>query len=156
MKIAGMTIDGPAVETVVIPRGEQDIVFKAKAILDYKDFEAMCPVPQPPEIVKPGGITYKNVEDKKYQEAVGLWAQKKTDWMILKSLSMTEGLEWDTVKMDDPDTWANWKDELNSVFTDGEVAALINTVFDVCGLNQKKIEEATKRFLAGQEATLVQ
>jgi len=152
MKIQGMTIDGPAIETVVIPRGDKEIVFKAQAILDYEDFYKMCPVPEAPEVLKPGGETYRNVEDKTFKEAVTVWASRKTDWMIIKSLAATDALEWDTVVMEDPETWGNWKEELAQVFTDGEIATLINTVFDVCGLNQKKIEEATKRFLAGQEA----
>ena len=39
-KIAGKTISGPNVETLVFPRSAGDIVLKAQAVLDYSDFES--------------------------------------------------------------------------------------------------------------------
>ena len=40
MRIKGRKLDQPNVEIVIIPRGnDQDIIFKAQAVLDHKQFE---------------------------------------------------------------------------------------------------------------------
>lgn len=150
MKINGQKIDGPAPEVVVIPRGDSELVIKAKPVLDFESFEKINPVPIPPKKMFPGGVESVNVEDPTYKKKLEDWAQQKSDWMILQSLSATEGLEWENVDVSDPKTWKNFREELSQTFTPGEVAKIIEIVMVACGLNQDKIEEATKRFLATQ------
>jgi hypothetical protein len=150
MKINGKDIKGPQMEVVVIPRGDEEIVIKAQAIMDYSDHEKINPQPLPPSKLLPGGETQQLVEDPGYLKKLSDWAQQKTDWMIIKSLSATEGLTWDTVKADDPTTWSNYRKELDATFTPAELGKILEVVMSACGLNQSKIEEATKRFLAGQ------
>jgi len=152
MKIQGQVVEGPKEEIVVIPRGTTEFVIKAKPVLNFDAFEKLNPIPQPREKMMPGGEKTQNFDDPEYKKALDLWAQQKTDWMILKSLSATEGLEWDTVDMAKPDTWSNYREELEKTFTPGEVSKIITIVMTACGLNQDKIDEATKRFLAGQAA----
>lgn len=152
MKINGKQISGPPTEVVVIPRGTEELVIRAQAVLDFADLEKLNPMPQAPMKLLPGGETQQNVEDPDYQKRIMEWAQQKTDWMILKSLSATEGLDWETVEMDDPKTWSNYRKELDTTFTPGEMAKILEAVMTACGLNQSKIEEATKRFLATQGA----
>jgi len=154
VKINGKVIDGPKEKVVVIPRDGTDIVFKAKAVLDYSDYEKICPMPTPPEVIKPGGEKSLDVEDADYIKALDKWARNKSRWMILKSLSASPGLEWETVDMSKPDTWENYHTELQSAFSSGEIARILGIVTEACGLNQDKIDEATKRFLAGQGAVL--
>ena len=154
MKIAGKVLDGPRVETLVIPRGEDEIILKARAVLDFDDFEKLCKPPEPPMLLKRGGEQVPRLDDKDYLKRLDDFASKKTAWMVLKSLEATEGLEWETVKMDDPDTWRNFETELKDAgFSFAEVGLILQTVTTACGLNQSKIEEATKRFLAGQAET---
>jgi phosphoribosylanthranilate isomerase len=150
MKINGFVVTGPQTEVVVIPRGEVELVIRAQAVLDYTDFDKLNPIPKPPVKMLAGGVTQENVEDPKYKERLSAWAQQKTDWMIIKSLSATECIEWETVKMDQPDTWKNYRDELESVFTPDELSKIMEAVLVATGLTQSKIEEATKRFLATQ------
>jgi hypothetical protein len=151
MKIKGRKLDKPQVEVCVIPRHDGDIVFKAQPVVDFTDFVALCPMPQAPVILKRGGTESRDVEDKDYKAALDKWAEQRTDWMIIKSLQATEELEWETVNVSDPSTWSNFRLEFEkSGLTGIEVNAVISIVIDACGLNQKKIEEATKRFLAGQ------
>lgn len=151
MKIAGRKLEGPNIETVVIPRQDGDIVFKCQAVLSYDDFEKLCPMPTPPEVLKPGGVQSFNTEDPKYVEAVQKYSEQRTSYMVLQSLSATEGLEWGTVKMDDPSTWDNYTDEMAKAgLSDAECARIIHTVTSANGLNQKRIDEATERFLAAQ------
>ena len=150
MKYAGKKVDGPNVEVVVIPRASGDLVFKAQAVLDYDDFDKLCPVPLPPPIIKKGGERGLDTNDKDYLAAMDKWASAKTNWMILKSLQATPDLEWETVDMSLSETWGNYEQELkDSGFSPPETLRIIQCVINACGLNQEKIDEATKRFLAG-------
>lgn len=155
MKINGRKLDKPQIEVCVIPRRDGDLIFKAQPIVDFTDFVALCPMPIPPTVIRKGGEKGQDVEDPAYKEALNTWAKQRTDWMILKSLAATDDLEWETVKLNDPSTWGNYAKEFEtSGLNPAEVNSIINIVVDACGLNQKKIDEATKRFLAGQEALL--
>ena len=150
MKLNGKKIEGPNVEVVVIPRRTGNLVFKAQAVLDYDVFDAICPTPKPRESIKPGGERTLMYNEKDYTVALDKWASKKTEWMILKSLEATESLEWETVDMDDPDTWVNYQDELKAAsLSPMEIARIVNAVTAACGLDQSKIDEATAAFLAG-------
>ena len=150
MKINGRLFDGPSVETVVFPRQGGDVVFRAKAVLDFKPFEQICPTPIPKTVMKPGGERLTLLKEPVYVKAINDQAQRQTDWMVLQSLSATDGLEWDTVDLGDPSTWHRWVDELKSAgFSMLEINNLIDATTTACGMNQEKIEEATKRFLAG-------
>ena len=151
MKIHGKKLDGPSIEVVVIPRQSGDLVFKAKAVLDYEECEKLNPMPQAPKRLMPGGAVQENTEDPRYKKAMTDWANRKFYWMLLIALQATEGLEFETVEMDDPSTWENYKQEMRDAgISPGELARIEICVSDACGLNQAKIDEATKRFLAGQ------
>jgi len=151
MKIKGKVIEQPSEEVIVFPRKSGNIVFKAKPVSNYKDFEKICPAPKPEQIMKPGGEISQDIESPKYKKAIDEWAERKVHWMILKSISATEGLEWDTVDMSKPETYENYIAELEgSGITAMEVSKLFQIVQIACGLNQDKIDEATKSFLAGQ------
>ena len=151
MKIHGKTYDEPRVETVVIPRNGGDIIFKAKAILDYEPFEALCPGPMAPMVMRKGGEQFRDVEDAKFKTKVNEWAHNRTNWMIIESLKATDGLEWETVDPKNPTTWDNYIVELTKAnFSNAEINRIVECVIDANGLNQKRIDEATERFLAGQ------
>lgn len=153
MKMYGKKLSGPEVEVLVIPRKSGDLVFRAQSVLDYSAFEAICPLPTPPEVMRPGGARSKNVEHPDFIKALDDWAEKRTHWMILKSLEATTELEWETIKMDDPSTWSNYEKELKGAgLSNLELTRILSLVTGVCGLDQKKIDEATERFLAGQAA----
>lgn len=150
MKLNGKKIEGPNEEVVVIPRASGNLVFKAQAVLDYDVFDAICPTPKPRESIKPGGERTLMYNEQAYQDAMEDWASKKTHWMILKSLEATNNLEWETVDMDDPDTWVNYQEELKAAsLSPMEIARIVNAVTAASGLDQSKIDEATAAFLAG-------
>ena len=149
MKVNGKKVSSMSPIYVVIPKGDDEFVFKAVPVLDYTDFEKLCPVPQPPEIIRPGGVKSYDVEDKEYSQAIMEYSTRKFAWMVITSLRATDGLEWDTVDYAKPETWDNYEADLKQTFTNAEIAKILNTAHEACGLNQDKIEEATKRFLAG-------
>jgi hypothetical protein len=148
MKINGRKLD-KIIEVLVIPRQDGDIVFKAQPVTDYTEFSALCPEPKPPMIKHRDGIDRPDFEDKDYKAALDNYATRRTDWMILTSLSATEGIEWEDVCMSDPSTWHLYTKELGkSGLANAEINRIINLVISANGLDQKKIDEATKAFLA--------
>jgi len=152
MKIAGKIFSGPRVETLVLPRQDGDTVIKARAVLNFDDFDVICKEPKPPLKMVPGGGSIPLLTDKDYAKKLELYAERQTHWMILRSLEATEGLQWDTIDATNPATWGNYRKEMTDAgFSFAEINMIVRLVIDACGLNQAKIEEATKRFLAGQE-----
>ena len=144
-------------EVVVIPKSGTEYVFKAGIVTqdDWREFETTCPKPTPATTITTKEGTKPNVNDPAYQQAIADWTIAKTNFLIVRSLMATDGLEWDTVNLSDPYTYDNFKNDLfKAGFSDNEIAYLINAVMTMQGLNTQKIEEATKSFLARQEANL--
>lgn len=154
MRIKGRTISGPNIEVVVIPRGNgNDIVFKAQAVLDTKDFDRLCPAPTPPKKMIRGGALQEDVNDEGYRKEMQEWGKRKTHHLILRSLEATDDLQWDTVDMSVPDTWGNYDDEMTqSGFSEVEKIKIVEAVFAANCLNESRLEEARQRFLRFQEA----
>lgn len=152
MKIKGKTISGPSNETVIIPRADGDIVFTAQAVLNFDEFEAICPEPLPPTLKYPDGRMSQDFNDKEYIKSVKDFSGKRFDWLVLKSLSATEGLEWTTVDMSNPDTYKNYTKELHQSFTHLEVNRILTCVNEANGLNEAKYQEARDRFTKSQVA----
>lgn len=151
MKIKGKAIEAPSEEVIVFPRESGNIVFKARPVSNYEDFNKICPEPLPRATMSPGGETSLDVEDPGYKKALDTWAEQKTHWMIIKSLDATDDIEWETVNMSDPATYKNYIQELeDSGITAMESAKLFEIIQTACGLNQDKIDEATAAFLAGE------
>lgn len=152
LKIKGKTVSGANVEYIVIPRGnDDDIVFKARAVLDFTPFDKLCPIPMPPKR-KIRGEDIPMLTDPNYQTQCTAYGQKKLAWILLESLKATEGLEWDTVDMDDQSTWLRFRDELNaSGFTGAEVDRILDGVVTVNALNAAKLDAARERFLLMQQ-----
>jgi hypothetical protein len=152
MKLHGVRIEGPNVEEIVIPRGETQIVLRARAVLDDQEFDDLCPRPKPKVMIKKGGQKIEQTDEPSYKAAIDKWGQQRVAWLVLKSLEATEGLEWEQVECDDPKTWTLYQDELKaSGFSDAEVARIIAGVMAANGLSESKVEEARQRFLRSRE-----
>lgn len=157
MKIQGKKIEGPNIEICVIPRGEgENIVFRCQAVMDMDEFDKLCRIPQPPVMRKPGSRQpIADLEDPKYKIALEAHATKRMDYIVLKSLQATEGLEWETVKMGDSDTWVNYRKELTeSGFSNIEVMRIINACMAANCLDEGKVEKARNDFLASAQESV--
>lgn len=152
MKIAGQKVDaGNFVETIVIPKGDTQYVFKAKPVSssDFALFEALVKLPMPPTVLKPGIGEVTLSDDPSYLIQRMDWARKKSQFTFMMSLSATPDLEWETVDAEKPDTWGNIQSELEDAgFTPTEVNAIMACAVVANGLDSDKIEKATKDFLA--------
>lgn len=140
------------IKVLVLPReGGENLIFKAGAVSSMDEFEQLCPVPIAPLKVLKGGAKIPDVEDKGYILAMSQQAERRWDFIILKSLQATPGLVWETVDLQNPSTWQNWKKEATdsglSVF---EINKLIACILDANSLNEQTLEEARNTFLADQ------
>jgi len=154
MKLQGKKI--PTAEVIVpIIRDSGNLYFTASPVLNYDDFLKLCPEPKPPKRMLPGGVMQENVADPNYKKKLEMFATHRTHYMILKSLQSTPGLDWDTVKLDDPETWANYESEMRgNGIAEGEIARVINGVIQANGLDDSKVEEARRGFLASAQAAV--
>lgn len=149
MRIAGKSISGPNEETVVLPRGDDFIAFKCKAVLDYTEFETLVPEVKPPLKTIKGGKTIPDLEDKDFLKSGQDRGLRRFEYMIIKSLEATPDLEWDTVKLSDPTTWKNLEKELTgSGIAPAEVGLIFQGVTTANGMNEDKLKEGRARFFA--------
>lgn len=154
MKVKGKSVAPPATIERKLRRDGETIVFKCAPVLDYKEFETICPQPKPPVISRPGKPMITDTKDPEYLRAVDNWSARKSDWMVLKSISATEGLEWDTVDMEDPSTWENYRKELETCFTPFEADWIIGGCFAANFPSTKRQQEALENFMYTEEEDL--
>lgn len=151
MKMNGQSFDAPNEALVVLLRNGNPVAFKARAVLDFTKFDKLCPKPEAKKIVKKGGATEYEFNDPAYLKSFDYWGQLKTAYVITQSLKATEGLVFEKVDEDNPQTWGDWRKEFeNAFFTDQEIARVISAVWEANGIDEAKLDEARKRFLASQ------
>lgn len=171
MKMHGKTVSGVYIETVVIPRPptvttkedgtrqeiENYYAFKLGAVLDYGDFDKMCPRPEAPIVIRPGGVQGRNVEDKDYKEMLTKWGLQRFYWGFLKSIAFTDKLEFESVDMTKPETWENYEKELQkSGFSAVEIGRLYKGFHAANGMDEEKMEAARKSFLLSPQGQSAQ
>jgi hypothetical protein len=122
MKLKGRR-PGIHLEPIIIPRPEEDLVFHARGVEDFEEFEKLCPPPEPPYMVVKG-----------LSEG-------------------TPDLEWETVSLENHHTWTKYREELReSGLSDIEVNRIVAGVMRANSLSEVAVEQARKRFLASQQA----
>ena len=148
MKLKGKTISRPKPKVVIIPRpDDEDLVFQVDPSGDQKDFEAMCPTPSPTRVMKPGGLEYFDYDDPVYKSAVEKHNNLLFAWTIINALKATPGLEWESVKYDDPSTWELYREELlSSGMVIKEVNQLVKEIVEANVITDEQVKEARDRF----------
>lgn len=158
MRIRNKQVVPPKPVPVTIYReneaGEPDnFEFICAAVLSYDDFEKLCPSPKPPLKTKMStGEQTVDTNDRRFKAALNKWSERRVDWLMIQSLRATPGLEWDTVKYDDPETWANYESELKQVLTEGEYNRIVQSIIDANSPSENRRREALDRFTRTQEA----
>ncbi len=153
MKIKGKRLESTNEVTIVLPRfNGEDIIFKAQVVLDYPNLDKLLTKPEAPSIQK-RGKQEKDYNDKGYTSKGQKNYAYRFNYMVLLSLAAPEGLEWETVDLETPDTWENWAAELKeSGIPNTEIIYIFNKVQEVNSLDQDKLDEARERFLQTQLA----
>jgi hypothetical protein len=150
MKIKGKVVQPPKALQIAIPRGDDAIIFSCDPVLDYSEFEKRCPEPTPPTENVKGKPPKPLFDDARYKKRMDKHSEHKMAWMVLQSLAATEGIEWETIDLNNPDTWSNYRDELGTAFTDMEIGLIISKVMDANIPNEDRQDEALKRFAQQQ------
>jgi hypothetical protein len=151
MKIGGVdprTL--PKEEILVLPRGDQEIVFRAVGIPDYEEFNKLCPEPKPPgKLTKDGWEP--NEDDPDFKSVLAAHNAKRLAWMVITSLTPSD-IEWETVDPAKPSTWTKWQDEMKaSGLSQVECNRVLQLVFQANCLDEEKLKRAREVFLLGQQ-----
>lgn len=138
----------PVEEYEVLPRGDQQVVFKARAVRDWTDFKRLCPEPTVPmRIVRDKKVA--DVDNKDFKDANKIYNDRQFAYMCVKSLEPSE-IEWDTVKMDVPGTWCQWIDDLEKAsFTNVEISRIQNLILRANQLDEEHLKKARELFVQG-------
>jgi len=151
MKMNGQAFEGPNEAILVLPRNGQDLVFKARAVLDYSEFDTLCPSPKPKKIKTPQGEEKSLFTEPTYLQAIDHWGKQKMAYTVIKSLVATIWLEWEKVKLDDPTTWLSYQQEFrDAFFSEREINRIVNCCWEANSIDEDKLQEARARFLASQ------
>lgn len=150
MKLHGQVLDIPNVKVIPILRDTGNIILKAAPVKSFDEFLKVCPIPEPPMRQIPGGEMKPMVESKEYKEALEERNRQMLHYMIVKSLSVNDELEWETVDLNDPSTYKNYASEMETAgFTAIEVTRIVNAVMATNSLDEDAIDHARQQFLAG-------
>lgn len=147
MKIGGKSVKGPHECFLVIRDGE--IVIRAKAVPDFDEFNALCPEPKPPLLQTKDGLV-ANTKDVNYRQVKAIYDERFMCYIVIKSLEPSD-MEWDTVKINEPSSWVNWRQDLHDAgLSHFEVNRIQNLVMEANCLDEDKLIQAREVFLRGQ------
>jgi hypothetical protein len=134
---------------LVLPRSEQNLVFRARGLKDMDVFNARCPQPKPPgKMTRDGVVPLDN--DPAYQTVLGEWAKKRLGFIVVNSLEPSQ-IEWDSVNLDDPRTWTNWESDFRGGgLSEIECSRVLSLVLEANALDESKLQKARESFLLGQ------
>ena len=161
MRIAGRELGKPNVELIFIPRSkivtnefgiteaiDDPIVLYAQAVTDMGELDKLVPEPAVPDkIVKSSRVP--DYDNPAYKAKIAERNAARFNFLFLKSLQINKDLTWDTIKMDDSTTWSNYETELKEAgFNSAEIMMIVQGVLRANSLDESRIEEGRKRFLA--------
>lgn len=150
MKISGVDPSTlTAEEVLVLPRREGDLVFKARGVKNYDEFDAICKAPTVPvKLTSKGKVDH--VDEPNYVKECKEYADRRFAYLIVASL---QDIEWDTVKLDKPGTWMNWENELRDAgLNEVEMSRVLALCMQANSLDESKLERARSFFLHSQAA----
>jgi len=147
MLIDGAKINIPFEKDIIVPRPEKDIVLRVAAVPYEKEFDTLCPRPEPPVTRDlQGTVVKRDYDDKKYRKQVEEWTERRFNFIVLKSI---KNVDWETVIMSDKETWHNWRQEcLDQGFTDPEVFRITQEVLGVHNPTKEMMDQMREDFLA--------
>lgn len=132
-----------------------NITFLCGAVLDLNEsFERYCPEPKPPLVSDlKSGQQYHDESDKKYLAKRTAWGTRRISFLVIRSLLSTPELEWENVKVEVPDTWDKYREELNEFLTPVEITRLVNAVLEANNPSENRRKEALENFSSTPQQT---
>lgn len=154
MKYKGQHIvSRPKREILAFFQGEskEPIGFVLEAVVDYKEYEERFPTPKPRPMLKAGGERTFDYDNPDFKQSWSQWHTDRINWLILKTLSATPELEWETVDPSDPKTWPNFQNELKEAgFNPAEIEHLKARAITINNIDESMMKQARDRFLVSQ------
>lgn len=158
----------------IVPKLEREIVipilsdtvslyFIAKPVATYEAFEALCPMPK----ARMGGEPGKErplTEASDYKEAMKKHGQLFAEWVNVTTLVEVAGsdgkrekIDWETVDLEQIDTYPNWRIELkeNNGLSESDVRRIELEILRCNSMDEALIEKAKEDFLAMQKRSAV-
>jgi len=149
MKYKGKKLEGRNTDFIVFNKDGIKVQIKAEAVPDFKEFNKLCPLPEPPVKFRPGGKKEVNIKDPEYLKAIDDYALKKTNYTICKSLMINEDIEWEYIDIQNPETYSKWETEFTeSGFTEVETTRILGLCIQVNNLDDGLMDQAKEDFLA--------
>jgi len=140
-----------SIETLVLPRGDTALVFQARGLKNLDEFDKLCPEPVPPTRITREGPE-ADLKNPDYVSVMNEWQHRRLSYIIVASLEPSK-IEWDTVQMDSPGSWANWETDMqNANVSQVEVNLIRRVVFQANALDEEKLKKAREVFLQGLQA----
>lgn len=154
MLLKGQKLGKVRTDYAVFKRPDGDVVLHLNPIPDPSEFEKIYPQPEVPTKMGKGGAKIQRLDDPGYLEKLKSYSEAKWAWIILQTIKDTPELEFEVVKLEDPNTWTKYREELKeSGFTEGELLYLTRRILETNSLDQSKLDEARDAFLAEQSLT---
>jgi len=174
MKLNGIKLKSVNKKVIPIVReGDGTLYFQAYALNSYDEFNSLLPT-EPTQIVA-GTVGKKDVEEvideKVVQDRMSLFYQYIVIASLLevvqtkvvkdklnpqlgiwsyKTVEHCTKIEWETVELNKPETWANWEKELlDAGLSPMEVRRIYRNVLEANSLSEQAVEEALENFLTG-------
>ncbi len=140
----------PNEEVLVLPKGDQRLVFRARGLADMDEFERLCPEPtSPKKLTKDGWVP--DTADANYTNMKASYQSRRLAYIVVRSLEPSQ-IEWDTVNLDDPNTWTNWEKDLKAGgLTQVECNRVLGLVWEANCLDEGKLQKARDLFLSGPD-----
>lgn len=138
----------PSEEVLVLPRGDQQIVIRARGLPNMDEFKQVSPEPTPPgKLTRDGWVP--DTKDAGYQSVLAEYGKRRLAYMVVRSLEPSQ-IEWDTVKPENPATWTNWDADLKaSGLSQVECNRILALVLEANCLDEAKLQKARELFLQG-------
>lgn len=137
-----------SVDYLVLPKGEVNIVFQAKAIPDMSECNTLVPEPKPKMRMTKDGAQ-ADVTEPGYLTDMREFSKRRLAYLVVKSLEPSN-IEWETVQLDVPGTWANWEADMKSAgLSQVECNLVLRLVMEVNSLDESKMQRAREVFLRG-------
>ncbi len=153
LRIGSVVVDGPKSTLLVIPREPNPIVFKFVSVNNSADFDKVFPMPEPRKTWDVKSQSYRILtEEEGYKAKVAARKQAFQDWNFLQAIKPSN-IEWNTVVMDDPTTFGNWRKDFEEAgLNTSEINVIFLKYFETNQLTEEILTEARRSFLASQEA----
>lgn len=144
----------PTEDFLVLPKGDTQLVIRAKAVPDMNEFNAMVKEPEAKVRMTANG-TQPDVNEPGYLSDVAEYGRRRLAYLVVKSLEPSN-IEWDTVKPDVPGTWAGWEKEMmDNGLSQVECNLILRLVMEVNSLDEAKMKRAREVFLLGLKVASV-